>query len=427
MGSVTARLGFAATLWCAGSLPVLAAAAWPSDLEQYEWRSALGGSFETGRVYRARLTPEIFDGFRSFPLDLRVIDRSGEEWPSVIWSRADRSSITPLRHADITPVDEPAREDFAVRVFQVQAEADGTVPLHNRVIVNLGPREQVRRIEVWGGPSREKLVLLGAGFLVEQKTPAPVRNRSVDYPDARWPVLAVRVFADTRSPESTLEWRSTEIARVDRDDSDHEIIMLKRMEPPADEPPAEGVTAIHLDAGARNRPLLAMTFASDATDFALPVRVFGRNETTNKWRWIADSGIHHLEGHEQNRIPLAKADFRYLKLELHHAGQPVPKLKHLAASAMPHFLLFEAKSDEKPYLFFGAAQYDLDMANPLRRVDASLFTKEQEAELSKRHTNPMRVAGSLSDYRNTLMRFGLGIVALLVALVGIRLIRRRYL
>jgi hypothetical protein len=294
------------------------------------------------------------------------------------------------------------------------------------VIVNAGAREQVRRIEVWGGPSRDKLVLLGAGYLVEQKTPAPVRNRSVDYPDARWPVVAVRVFADARASDQVLEWRSTEIARVDRDDSDHEIIALKRMEPPADEPPAEGVAVFHLDAGARNRPLLAMTFASDATDFALPVRVFGRNETTNKWRWIADSGIHHLEGHEQNRIPLAKADFRYLKLEIHHAGQPLPKLKHLAASAMPHFLVFEAKGDDKPYLFFGAAHYDLDMGNPLRRVDASLFPKEQEAELSKRHTNPMRVAGSLSDYRNTLMRFGLGIVALLVMLVGIRLIRRRY-
>ena len=131
--------------------------------------------------------------------------------------------------------------------------------------------------------------------------------------------------------------------------------------------------------------------------------------------------IDRYEGAEE-----AKADFRYLKLEVYHYGQPMPKLKYLAASAVPHFLLFEATSDDKPYLFFGAAQYDLDMANPLRRVDASLFTKEQEAELSKRHTNPMRMAGSLSDYRNTLMRFGLGIVVLLVALVGIRLIRRRY-
>lgn len=425
MGFVTATIRTAAALWCAGA-SIASAADWPQDLEQYEWRSAISGSFETGRVYRARLTPELFDGFRSFPLDLRVIDRRGQEWPAVVWSRPDRSSVTPVRHADITPVEESATTDFAVRVFQVQADSDGTVPLHNRVIVNAGPREQVRRVEVWGGPTRDKLVLLGSGFVVEQKTPAPVRNRGVDYPDARWPVIAVRVFPDPRAPDQALDWRSTEIARVDRDDSDHEIIPLKRMEPPADEPPAEGVAVLHLDAGARNRPLLAMTFASDATDFALPVRVFGRNETTNKWRWIADSGIHHLEGHEQNRIPLAKADFRYLKLEIYHYGQPVPKLKYIAASAMPHFLVFEARTEDKPYLFFGAAQYDLDMANPLRRVDASLFTKEQEAELSKRHTNPMRVAGSLSDYRNTLMRFGLGIVALLVMLVGIRLIRRRY-
>ncbi|HMO05359.1 MAG TPA: DUF3999 family protein [Kiritimatiellia bacterium] len=426
MGVVTARIGIAAALWCAG-VASLSAASWPPDLERYDWRSTINGSFKTGMVYRARLTPEIFDGFRSFPLDLRVIDRRGVEWPSVVWSRTDRSSITPLRHADITPADQPTVTDFTVRVFQLQPDRDGTIPLHNRVIVNTGAREQARRVEVWGGPSREKLVLLGAGFVVEQKTPAPVRNRSVDYPDARWPVIAVRVYADPRATDQALEWRSTEIARVDRDDSDHEIIPLKRMEAPADEPPAEGVTVFHLDAGARNRPLVAMTFASDATDFALPVRLFGRNEATNKWRWIADSGIHHLEGHEQNRIPLAKADFRYLKLELYHYGQSVPKLKHLAASAIPHFVIFEARSDDKPYLFFGAAQYDLDMANPLRRVDASLFAREQEAELSKRHTNPMRVAGSLSDYRNTLIRFGLGIVALLVALVGIRLIRRRYL
>lgn len=398
----------------------------PADLEMYEWRSSISGSFETGRIYRARLSPEVFDGFRSFPLDLRVVDRDGVDWPGLVWSRSDRSGVVPVRHTLLTRIDTTVGPGFTVKEFQIEPGRDGLVPLHNRVIVQAGSSEQVRRVEVWGGPNHDKLVLLGSGFVVEQKSPATVRNRAIDYPDSSWPLVVVRVFNDMHHPEAELDWRSTEIVRVDRDDADHELVDLKRMEAPVDDPAVDGVATMYLDAGSKNRPLLYMTFASDATEFAIPVRVFGRNDVTNKWRWVADGGIHQLEGTEQNRISLAKSDYRYYKVEFHYHTQKLPKISHVAAAGMPFYLLFEAKSETKPYLFFGAPRYDLDMVHPLRRVDAGNLPVEEEATLSKRHTNPMRVASTLSDYRNTLMRFGLGVVVLLVVIFALRLIRRRY-
>lgn len=399
----------------------------PADLEMYEWRCSISGSLDTGKIYRARLSPEVFDGFRSFPLDLRVVDRDGADWPSLVWSRSDLSGVVPVRHTLLNRADAPLDPGFTVKEFQIEPGRDGLIPVHNRVIVQAGSTEQVRRVEVWGGPDADKLVLLGAGFIVEQKSPAPVRNRAIDYPDSRWPLVVVRVFQDVRQPGTALEWRSTEIARVERDDVDHERVDLKRMEHPAGEPQAEGVMVLYFDAGAKNRPLLYATFESDEMEFAVPVRVFGRNDPTNKWRWVADGGIHQLEGTKQNRIALSKSDYRFLKFEFYHQAQKPPKISHVTAAAMPFYLVFEAASDEKPYLFFGAPRYDLEMANPLRRVDARNLPDDQEVDLSKRHTNPMRVASTLSDYRNTLMRFGLGVVVLLVAIFGVRVIRRRYL
>lgn len=411
----------------AAVLAAPAPAALPAELELFEWQCELLGRFQSGTVYRARLTPEVFDGFQSFPLDLRLVDQEGVAWPALVWSRPDRSSVEPVRMTEVSFSEAAGGEDFAAREFFVEADRSGEAPVHNRVMVHAGSREQARRVEVWGGPDRDRLALLGAGFLVEQKTPAPVRNRFIDYPDARWPLVVVRVFRDARQPDLALDWRTTELMRVDHDDHDHDIVPLKRMDTPADEAPADGVTSFFLDAGVRNRPALYMTFSSEPTGFAVPVRVFGRNTGTNKWRWVVDGGLHHLDGHEQNRIPMGRADYRYYKVEFHHQAEKAPKVRHFAAAVLPHHLLFEARSDRKPYLFFGASRYSLDMANPLRRVDPASIDTDRDAEFGKRRVNPMRVAGTLSDYHDTLMRLGLGIVVLLVALVGVRMLRRRYL
>ncbi len=402
------------------------AAQLPDDLELFDWRCAIHGSFETGRIYRARITPEIFDGFRSFPLDLRLIDKDGTNWPSMVWSRSDSSSVVPVKFVPFDPAPVSGSEPFVSREFQIESLAEGAIPAHNRIIIQSGSREQVRRVEVWGGLVRDKLELLGSGFLVEQKLPAPVRNRTIDYADSRVPFISVRVFPDTRQSDTTLEWRSTEIARAEYDDSDHESVELEKMDAPDNEPSVDGVTTLYLDAGARNRPLLYVSFSSDASDNAIPMRIFGRNASTNKWRWVADAGIHQLDGHERIRVPLAKADYRYLKVEFHHYGQKPPRIKHLAAAAMPHYLVFEARSNQKPYLFFGAPRYDLNMGYMLRRVDPASLSNEPDASFSRRQPNPMRVAGTLSDYRNTLMRLGLGVVVLLVAIFGVRILRRRY-
>ena len=403
------------------------ASALPAELDEYEFRAALSGSWETGKLFKARLAADVLDGFKSFPLDVRVVDRDGAIWPSVVFARPDRGGMMPIRVSARGRMESELDISYTVKEFMVEPERrGGNIPVHNRVVVHLGGQEFIRRMEVWGGPDINRLVLLGSGFLIEQKSPTQVRNRAVDYPDSTAPLLVVRVFNDARNADAPLDWRNTDVIRVLRDDADHELVELKKMSSPADEPVPPGVMFLHLDTGARNRPLLYLNLETSEKNFAFPVRVFGRNTQTNAWRWVADGGIHDIAGHQQKRIALTKSDYRYLKVEIYHYAERAPKIGDITAGAIPHYLVFSPLADKKAYVYFGSTRYQLPVSDFSRRITAETIADIKEASLSRSHVNPTRVASSLHAYGSTLMRFGLGIVILLVAVVSIRIIRHRY-
>ena len=347
-------------------------------------------------------------------------------WPSVVFARPDRGGIEPVR---ITPrgrtevVHDPG---YTVKEFSVEALRRGTPPVHNRVMVQLGGADFIRRVEVWGGNEVNNLVLLGSGFLIEQKLPAPVRNRAVDYPDSVAPLVVVRVFNDARNADASLEWRATDIMRVLRDDADHEKIDLKKLEVPESEPIPPGVLVLHLDTGAQNRPLLYLDIEISGRDYAYPVRVFGRNHPTNTWRWVADGGVHDIAGQQQKRIALTKSDFRFLKVELYHYTEKGPKVSDMTAGAIPHYLVISPQSEKKAYMYFGSPRYQLPLSGFSRGITAESLQEMKDVSIARRHVNPTRVASSLQAYGTTLMRFGLGIVILLVTVVTIRIVRHRY-
>jgi len=404
------------------------AADMPAELDEYEWRATIHGSMETGRTYKIRLPSDVMDGFRSFPLDVRVVDREGTIWPSIVFARPDRDGLEPVRITARTQVDITKDVEYTVKEFIVEPDRrSGTVPAHNRAMILLNGTDFVRRVEVWGGQDINTLVMLGSGFLVEQKSPAPVRNRSIDYPETTVPLIVIRVFNDARNAEKPLDWRATEVMRVIRDDADHEQIELKKLPLPEDEADRPGIWVLHLDTGAQNRPLLYLTLETSSHDFALPVRVFGRNNPTNAWRWVADGGIHDMAGQQQNRIALARSDFRYLKVEIFHYAEKAPKITHVLAGAIPHYLVFIARSNAKAYMYFGSPRYQLPVSEFSRGITSDSIQDAAELTLTRRQTNPTRVASSLTAYGRTLMRFGIVIVILLVAVVSIRIIRHRYL
>ena len=93
------------------------------------------------------------------------------------------------------------------------------------------------------------------------------------------------------------------------------------------------------------------------------------------------------------------------------------------AEVIPHYLFFTVHSDEKAYLYFGSSLYLLPAAELSSRVNAGMMDDSEEISLSKRRSNPARVADSLNQYHFTLLKLGAGVLALLATLVVVRMIR----
>jgi len=399
----------------------------PADLDQYDWRSTLSGSFESGQTYKVPLPVDVYEGFRTFPLDFRVVDKDGETWPSVVWAQPDRSRMDVVRaFPRAGGAERNADDPFIAKEFQLEPDPQGNTPIHNRVIVNAGGGEFIRRVEVWGGTDINDLEKLGAGLIIEKKSPEAHRNRAIDYPDSEVPLVVVRVYQDPKSPEQQLDWRTTEIVRTISGDADFEKIELEMLDAPDDQPDSDGVYTIYVDTGAKNRPLIFLDLETSAKNFISSVKVFGRSQETNKWRWVVDGGIYAMHGSKQLRIMLPKADYRQLRLVFSGFGEQRPGIDRVHAGVQPHYLVVEARSAQKAFLYFGSPRYQLPMSDFSRRMNAESIEDAHDADLSSRQTNPTRVASSLSDYGRTLFRFGLGIVILLVSIVTIRVIKHRY-
>lgn len=408
--------------------PVCLAAETQANLDDYEWRSRIHGSFEAGLTYKALLTEDVYDGCRAFPLDVKVVDSRGVIFPSIIWARTARSGIDPVRSMQRNEPQWNDQHGFMLREFVIESGFDGEPhPVHNRVVVNVGGNEYIRRVEVWGGEDINRLAMLGSGYIIERKSPFPVRSRAIDYPDSRTPLVVIRVFQDIQNTNAPLDWRATEFMKVMVDEQDHEVIELDAMNLPEGEQPRDGTQFVYLDTGAENRQLLFLDVEIADTDFAFPARVFGRNDPTNSWRWVTDGGIHDIAGGKQTRIVLPRADFRYLKVELLHGEKKPPRILSMTAGAVPYYLVFTAMSGEKAHVYFGSSRYQLPMNEMSRSISRRSIGDAGEVTLSKRHVNPTRVASSLNQYGRTLLTFGAGVVVLLGAIVTIRIIRHRFL
>ncbi|HMO98943.1 MAG TPA: DUF3999 family protein [Kiritimatiellia bacterium] len=400
---------------------------WSDDLADYEWRSRVSGMV-SGALHKVRLTAEIYDGMRAFPLDARLVDEEDVPWPSMIWSRLDRKAVEPVAISPVGRTERLAELGYTIKKFQVLPDRrTRETPRHNRVVITTGGGDFVRRVEVWGGPDENRLVLLGSGFLIERGAPAPVRQRGIDYPESTTPWLAIRLFHDPRQPDEAPEWRATEVVHVPRTAAEFDTIVMKRMSRPDDEPRREGLVDLYLDAGARHRPLHAMVLPFNRRDTAAPVRIFGRNDADRDWRWVADGGLHDVAGLQQNRIALNRADYRYWRVEIHGVDERSLRLGEITAQAIPHYLVFMAANNRPAFLYYGSPRYQLPRQDFVRGVSAETVAEAREASLSRRQVNPARMAGTLDAYGRGLLHFGTGVVVLLVALVTVRVIRHRFM
>lgn len=398
----------------------------PGELAEFDWRARISGPLQTNLMHKIRLPGDVFDGMRSFPLDVRVVDDAGEVWPSMIWVRQERESVMPVGLRPVGDLKTDKANGALVRRFRVEPDRiTGEMPRHNRVILAARGVDFMCRVEVFGGASEEALTRLGGGMIIEQAVPPALRIRAVDYPETRVRMLEVRVLPDDRPEAGTpLDWRSTEVVHAVEPEDAVDLFMPEVLDRPEDEPPGEGLQ-VFLSTGARNRPLYFLEL--DPVDFegVMPVRISGRNEASAKWRWITDGAVVVLAGLRQTRIELNRADFLLLKVEFLVDDADVD-MRVSAAGGVPHYLMFIPKSDQRAYVYFGSERYQLPQASFVRGVDAESVANAKEAELARRQINPAQMVELLDRYWRTMLILLLAVVGSLVVVLAIRLARRRY-
>ncbi len=239
-----------------------------------------------------------------------------------------------------------------------------------------------------------------SGQLYRIKVPAQVFDLCKSYP------ADIRVFADTAEWPFFVWMPTNEMAQI----------ALTPM--PADVGDQKvGVQSLVMDTGARHRPVQRLVFALAETNFARPLKVFGRNGATNQWRWIADGGIHRMEGEARDWVDLRGADYRWLRVDLYRYEEPEVTVKSVSALAPAQYLIFEAGAGRSPFLYFSASRTIFPRYDLHRRRAAEDPGLLPELSIGRARPNPHRVAIGLGRYGHWLTVASLAVVLGLVVLV----------
>lgn len=97
-----------------------------AGLESFSWRAPLSGAWTNRGLYAAALTPGVFEGCRSFPVDLRIYDEHGEEWPFYVAAHEPPPSQEVWRVTEVQPLASPGGREG---IQSLQAATGGRQPL----------------------------------------------------------------------------------------------------------------------------------------------------------------------------------------------------------------------------------------------------------------------------------------------------------
>lgn len=255
------------------------------EREEFRWRVPLRGTLTSGVLYRVAIPGSVFDGSRSFPADLRLIDETGADWPFFIYSPDPPDPLAPI---PLTP-----------------------------------------------------------------------------------------------------------------------------MAPPADHEERPGMQHRFFDTGHRYAPLRRIELQVTDENFARPVKVYGRNHTTNQWRWMADGGIHRLADRERDHITLPNIGFRYLKIEVLNYEEPPLTITNAIARAEPQYVVTLPPRTAEAWLYFGAEGYALPRFELQHRISRRELAGATTAEFLERERNPYWMGHELWKYGRLLLIVSIGIAGVL--------------
>ena len=186
-----------------------------------------------------------------------------------------------------------------------------------------------------------------------------------------------------------------------------------------------GVQSVMLDAGVRHRPLERLVIGVAETNFARPVKVMGRNNPTNQWRWIADGGLHQIDGDLRKSVELHGADYRWLRLDLYGYESPDVHVTNAAAICHPWQLVFEAWGEQPAFVYFSTHRLVFPRYDLKRRTPPELVDQAPELQLGGRRMNPERIALGLGSYGRWLGIAGGAVIAGLIFVIVGKLWRAR--
>jgi hypothetical protein len=162
--------------------------------------------------------------------------------------------------------------------------------------------------------------------------------------------------------------------------------------------------------------------AAQGGEFTRAVRVSGRNDPTNGWRWVAEGSVFRFGDQSRDTIDLKDSSYRYFRLEEFHYDDTPLRIERVSAEAVPRYIVFEAGPGKDPELFYGFARAEVP------RYDLQRRTKEDKvraaAVVSLGKPIPLQVPSEGPPFGRWLAALGVGLASLVVILVVISMIRR---
>ena len=408
-------------------LLLMAAAGYSAEPDlrtKFAWRQAIVGGEQTGVLYRIRTPREVFDGCRLFPSDLRILDEAGGQWPFYIFTPEGKTVVAsvPTKTLNVSVVEKKDR--YVRQDFVIPADAETRKRReHNQVIVRTPGRDFVRRVEVYGSESQSDWGLLGVGYLVDHSRDVRVCNKTVRYPPSTFPFMQIRVYPNAQNAAEPLVVEGVVVANSAEVPGEYEDVPLRKADVPKKDL-REGCQVVVFDVEAKNRPVDRLVINAGDREYARSLRVSGRNEETNLWRWVADAEIHKLGDSVQDTLSLKGFAFRFLKVELfNYDDKPLADL-NVKAQAAPRYLVAESQG-AGAVLYYGAMDVESPRYDLHRRQGDEESAAAPMLRLRNRMDNQLQKTSGFGKYGPWLAAVAVGLVSLLVIWIIVNMLKKQ--
>jgi hypothetical protein len=404
-------------------LALTAAAAPPPGVGDFEWRQPIRGPAAARTLFRLEVEPGLYDGARAFPSDVRVLDESAAAWPFFVWSapRGDALKGWPVELLNTSVAE---GRDRYLRVDARVRDRGGGDLRHDRIVVRTAGSDYIRRVEVLGSEDGSSWHKLGAGYLVKHPQAEQAGNRTVTYPPSTFPHLQVRIFPDARDATAEVSLQSLDVMLKTPVPAPSARLEASFAEEKDGKAPA-GVQTIVADGGCRNVPAERLLLSAGGGDFVRPVRVHGRNDPTNTWRWVGDGAVYRIGAQVSESVPLRGASHRFYRIEILNGDDPPLRVRGVALERQPHYLVVEAGQGGSPRLYFGSAAAEAPRYDLRQRVGDKAVAAAPLRDLGRREPNPAYAAHRPPRFGKWLSAAAVGAASALVIAVVLNMARRR--